>query len=54
MVQELHEKADITLFECVDVELALGIARLNGRNNSSLLSSQERATYKQRYESTAR
>ena len=42
------------LFECVDVELAMGIAKLNGRTNSKMITKEERSTYKAKYESTAR
>jgi hypothetical protein len=47
-------KENMTLFECVDVELALGIAKLNGRTNSKMITKEERSTFKAKYESTAR
>jgi len=47
-------KNNMTLFECVDVELALDIAKLNGRTNSKVISKEEAKTFKAKYESTAR
>ena len=52
----MHEKVkdNMSLFECVDVELALDIAKLNGKTNSKHIKKEERETYKNKYESTAR
>ena len=44
----------MTLFECVDIELALDIAKLNGRTNSKMITKDEAKTFKSKYESTAR
>ena len=53
---KLHEsvKEGMTLFECIDVELAANIAHLNGRTNKKVLSKEEQKTWKLPYESTAR
>ena len=47
-------KENMLLFECVDVERALDIAKLNGRTNSKMITKQEKSTFKAKYESTAR
>lgn len=52
----MHEtvKPGMKLFECVDVEIALNIAKLNGRTNAKMITKEEKATFKAKYESTAR
>jgi hypothetical protein len=47
-------KENMLLFDCVDVELALGIAKLNGRTNHKMITKEEKSTFKAKYESTAR
>jgi len=44
----------MTLFECVDVEIAAKITHLNGKTNSKVITKEEKSTYKAKYCSTAR
>ena len=54
--EKIHEsaKADMSLFECVDVEIAAKITHLNGKTNSKVITKEEKSTYKAKYCSTAR
>lgn len=53
-LEEMTKKSSMSLFDCVDTELAMDIAKLNGRTNSKNITKDERSTYKAKYESTAR
>jgi hypothetical protein len=50
----MQDKSDYSLFDCVDLEVAMEIAKLNGKNNKSMISNADRVTYKLNYVSTAR
>jgi len=45
---------NMKLWECIDVEIALDIAKLNGRTNTKVITRDERSTFKAKYESSAR